>query len=107
MKVYVQLDKKVKKRPQRPSQHTTPLQIIQPQWKHRRRRWKIHHMLKRAKFCIRLRTFPSATHTDAGLASIGPQPLILPDKDGGEKLQESKEQIRLSGAEDAPSCNTT
>lgn len=54
MKVYVQLDKKVKKRPQRPPQHATPLQIIQPQWKHRRRRWKIHHMLKRAKFRSRL-----------------------------------------------------
>lgn len=100
MKVYVQLDKKVKKRPQRPPQHATPLQIIQPQWKHRRRQWKIHHMLKRAKFCSRLMTRTSCSacrrHLDLHLPAVHP----LRTKTEGRSHRESREKIRPTGAED-------
>lgn len=102
MKVYVQLDKKVKKRPQCPPQHATPLQIIQPQWKHRRRQWKIHHMLKRAKFCSRLMTRTSccAHRRRLDLDPPASQRSSHQTKTEWKGRRESRAKIRPAGAED-------
>lgn len=101
MKVYVQLDKKVKKRPHRPPQHANTPADHSAAMETQKTAVENSPHAQTCKVLLSSYDFLRCTQASPGPSSTRPPPYIPPDEDeGGRSHRESLEKIQPAGAKD-------